>query len=703
MADAAFTLLGRINVTGNADKDIANLNKWLDEAKSKLGVTEEGSVNTGQALTVAGAAATSAGGVIAAGLDSAANAAVGYGTSVLTVQRITGDNAKESSDAAAIFEHYGISATSAGRMLKTLDTAILANNTSTVNQAKVTEAGIKVKQAELKVMQATTPEAKKAAELNLQMAQAKLKDAEAGTASTSVLAQMGIATKDQNGNNRDSISVMADVAEWYSKQTDKTAAAALASKALGRNWQTLLPVLSGGKAGIQALTDEAHKNGLEMGQGQVNAIAAYNKSLADNKSAEEGLTVQTGLMILPFKTFIEDILGKLLGMLNSIPGPIKDIVVGGAALTAALLLIGGPLLMIVGMLPTIATGFGILTGALGTVGAAFSAEGIAAGVAWLATLGPIALVIAAVVAVGVAAYEIITHWSAVKDFFSGLWTWLKDFIGKWGTDILAVLVPFIGVPLLIAQHWGDITTFLGKIWDDVKVFIGKWGTEILVVLVPFIGVPLEIAKHWNVIGPWLAGLWNHVVAFVKIGVNDAIVSLDDIITWPKILYKHWGQISGAVVNIWDNVKSALGSAVQSVWDTVTGIFKSGVDTVVGFLKSLPDRALAALKSLASALAKPIADAVKLLNHLNPFEKHSPSLVDNVLAGVDQIKAAYMSISDLNISAPTIGGITSGGGGSISEIGGGGNTAFNLTINTTAPTEDLLADFAVLQSLSAGGN
>ena len=36
----SFTLLGSINITGNASKDIASINAQLDEADAKMGETE---------------------------------------------------------------------------------------------------------------------------------------------------------------------------------------------------------------------------------------------------------------------------------------------------------------------------------------------------------------------------------------------------------------------------------------------------------------------------------------------------------------------------------------------------------------------------------------------------------------------------------------------------------------------------------------
>lgn len=53
---------------------------------------------------------------------------------------------------------------------------------------------------------------------------------------------------------------------------------------------------------------------------------------------------------------------------------------------------------------------------------------------------------------------------------TGEWVFggLKDFLGKWGLDILTVFVPFIGVPLQIIKHWDEIKGFFSGLKDFVS-------------------------------------------------------------------------------------------------------------------------------------------------------------------------------------------------------------------------------------------
>jgi phage-related protein len=53
-------------------------------------------------------------------------------------------------------------------------------------------------------------------------------------------------------------------------------------------------------------------------------------------------------------------------------------------------------------------------------------------------------------------------------FFNGFWDWLKNFFAQWGPLILAVIAPFIGIPILIAQNWEQIKEFFSVLWNDIK-------------------------------------------------------------------------------------------------------------------------------------------------------------------------------------------------------------------------------------------
>ncbi|MGH7813380.1 MAG: phage tail tape measure protein, partial [Candidatus Binataceae bacterium] len=99
-----------------------------------------------------------------------------------------------------------------------------------------------------------------------------------------------------------------------------------------------------------------------------------------------------------------------------------------AAIGAAVLVVGGSVLVAIGAIGMMAS-----AGAVLAVG-----FGIVAGVAtamWVAITGPIGLAVAAIALVGLAVYEIYEHWDGIKSYFSGLWKSIIATIKGWETTM----------------------------------------------------------------------------------------------------------------------------------------------------------------------------------------------------------------------------------------------------------------------------
>ncbi|HUY26141.1 MAG TPA: phage tail tape measure protein, partial [Candidatus Binataceae bacterium] len=165
------------------------------------------------------------------------------------------------------------------------------------------------------------------------------------------------------------------------------------------------------------------------------------------------------------------------------------IAVTAAAISSAVLIIGGGLALASGAL----LGFVSFLPALKTFATA-TRLGTVATKAWTAAqwlfnaamdANPIGLVIAGAVALAVAAYEIYEHWSAVKGFFSGLWSDIKSIFtsfntwtGGWAATLgKAVLIgitgPFGLIAIEIYKHWDAIKKACEHIASGIgKFFIG---------------------------------------------------------------------------------------------------------------------------------------------------------------------------------------------------------------------------------------
>lgn len=84
---------------------------------------------------------------------------------------------------------------------------------------------------------------------------------------------------------------------------------------------------------------------------------------------------------------------------------------------------------------------------------------------------PIGLTIIALTALGVAIYEVVTHWQDICTWISTTWDKLKN---NPVAEFIANMNPFTGVLFEIAKHWTSISDGISKAWD----WLTKWnGTD----------------------------------------------------------------------------------------------------------------------------------------------------------------------------------------------------------------------------------
>lgn len=159
--------------------------------------------------------------------------------------------------------------------------------------------------------------------------------------------------------------------------------------------------------------------------------------------------------------------------------------------------------------------------------------------------------------------------ASFKNTFNSVYNWLKGFFGKWGTTILAVLVPFIGIPLLIYQHWGQISAWFKKIGSD-------------------------IAFSFNQTVLWFEGLpgrfWNSAVNTFEWFKNGAWSIISGIGAWIKEKFT-------AFINFFKNLPATLLQAGKDIIEQLKQGIMSKVDSVVQTAKDLGNKILKGIKSI----------------------------------------------------------------------------------------------------------
>ncbi len=166
------------------------------------------------------------------------------------------------------------------------------------------------------------------------------------------------------------------------------------------------------------------------------------------------------------------------------------------------------------------------------------------------------------------------------------------------------------------------------------------------------------ALTFDVFGLW-EWLYNRLVggSIIPDMVNEIIDWFNKLGEWASGI---WENIKTKAIEIWENIKTAAVEKAQTLYTDV----KTKLEDLWKYIQGIPGKALGwgrdilnklweGMKSVYSSLKTWFENNVqKLIDKINPWSKHSPSLIENIWSGVKEIEKAYSSIKfpDYDINA-----------------------------------------------------
>ena len=194
----------------------------------------------------------------------------------------------------------------------------------------------------------------------------------------------------------------------------------------------------------------------------------------------------TNNLRLALSSLYNNVLAPLLQLFGKLPSAIQTVVLGMGAMQIASTIGLGPS---VGGLVTSLWRF-IVALKTGTIWqskfvvslkaskvaqlAGAAATGIASAATWAFNAAllanPLTWIVLGIVALIAALVLLVKHWDTVKRV-------VRDFFDRYGNYVLAalaVVAPFIAVPLLIAKNWSRIVEIVGGIWSRVNDTVRGW-------------------------------------------------------------------------------------------------------------------------------------------------------------------------------------------------------------------------------------
>jgi TP901 family phage tail tape measure protein len=327
-----------------------------------------------------------------------------------------------------------------------------------------------------------------------------------------------------------------------------------------------------------------------------NMLAAFGASFADELK------------------FVADILGKIAGWFKEFAAEHPK------------------LFKFIGLFIAVASGLMILVGVVMIAKAAFMVFNA------VLLANPIILIVAAIVAAGIAIY---VFWDEIVAFFISIWQGIKKvFIAAWGW---LKYLPIIFIPALIIHNWGRIMAFLSPLIERIKAIFMP-----LVVLWKFMSILFSI-------------VWDKIK-------EDFMNKIKFIFTIGKIFFNAGKNI---ITMLWNGIKAMAAKPIEAI--------KNIVQKMRDYLPYSPAKE-GAFKDLHKVrIVETIAQSIK------------PMPMVRAIAGVTQ--AARGAI---NGKAPSMSSSSSGGGGGGVVI----NYSPSITIGGAVTPETQLSFAAELRKHSA---
>lgn len=431
---------------------------------------------------------------------------------------------------------------------------------------------------------------------------------------------LGISAKDlKNGDGslKTVDQLLRQVADGMGSVTDPTKKAAVASELLGRSGANLIPMLSGGSAGLDDMAASAHELGYVLDGETLEAAAKMDDASDYLTAALKGLHNTFGAQLLPVFTDGVKIMGQLakasvplvkifakvlLGAFKLLTSLVKGVIIGFNTLEKTFGKFGD----VLGVVGVALIGLGA---AFGIVGQAATFAALKAAAAWIVATAPLLLTILAIGLIGAALFFL------VDEFVT---------MGEGGETVIGDLI----------NYFTELVDELGGIGGAIKeIFFNAFEA--------IFGMSRDTFDSiYDGIVDWGGAILAPVIAAVDLITNifaTLMQFIDEVFT---------GSVSDAFSHLWDNVKN---TATQFIDD----------------IMKLLQKAIGPIKAIASAL-NPFGDEKEAagfdaagknaLGQLDPFNKSAmsgASKMEGALSGNPQNDVAAMAASNAPVSNSTV--------------------------------------------------
>jgi TP901 family phage tail tape measure protein len=418
-----------------------------------------------------------------------------------------------------------------------------------------------------------------------------------------MMKNMGIAITDAAGNFVGLPQLIENFQTSMSGMTETQKAANLASLVGSEAVSGMLTLMKAGPAEINKMADALRNSGGASAEAAAKMKDNLKGAVDELGGSFETLLITVGTALTPAVQFLAVAMQGLLDKFNGLPDYMQTTLAVLAALTALFLLIIGPILLIIAIIPSITAGFTAIATAAGMTTAALAS-----------TIGIVLGVVAALVIIGIALVAAYNEIGWFRDMVDAAWAWIKN---VWNTAL-----EFISG--IVKSVMSSVASFIGDRLNDIKAWWNENGQAIM-----------ELAKSaWSVIKGIIQANMGYIsmifqtvfpiiVGVVKVAwaVIQAVFStvinviLGIIGFWAKVFT---GDFTGAM----ETVKETA----RRIWNNIVDIFE-GIDLkAIG--KNIIQGLINGITSMASSVGKAVLGVANAIpSKIKSFLGiHSPSRV-----------------------------------------------------------------------------
>ena len=211
-------------------------------------------------------------------------------------------------------------------------------------------------------------------------------------------------------------------------------------------------------------------------------------------------------------------------------------------------------------------------------------------------------------------------WNGVVGWFSNLWNGIKETASNLWNGFLETAKPVIDA---IKTAWDSITEFFSGLWNGITQFASNVWNSFLEGAKPIVEALMNV---WNALSEFFSALWDGIVSIAKTVWNGLV---DVIKTVVEVIKGVWNGITEFFTNLWNgvvevstNVWNGFVEFITPVIETIKGLwngfaeFMSGIwNGIVEIATNVWNTLTSVVESVWNAIQQIITNAIQVIQNV----------------------------------------------------------------------------------------